>query len=133
MDKSKVLVIDDDGQIRRIVKAILSKDYEVREVSSVAEAFKEIEGGFVPRVAVVDYMMPGANGDEFIKRVPPDVCTCIVLTAKRIDSEFITNMLNSGAMYTLKKPFSVNELKAMVRRALEATQQGEGHGETAGS
>lgn len=118
----KVLVIDDDPNIVRIIVKAL-KGYECRGVSSVEEAFKIVADGFVPRVALVDYMMPKVSGDEFIKRLPLSVCTPILVTAKKLTPEFVAKMMDNGALYVLGKPFSITELRAMVARAFKDSEK----------
>jgi DNA-binding NtrC family response regulator len=121
----KVLIVDDDLNIMKImIKAL--KEYECRGAGSVAEAFRILEEGFVPRVALVDYMMPEVSGDEFIKRLPLSVCTPILVTAKKLTPAFVAKMLDNGALYVLGKPFSITELRAMVARAFKDTENSNG-------
>lgn len=116
--KPRVLVIDDDIRIRKVLKDTLRKEYDVRAVESVESAFVEIEQGFMPQVAIVDYLLGEVKGDEFIKRLP-DACAHIMITAAKVDSDFVSEMMQLGALYVLRKPFSLVELKAMVKKALE--------------
>jgi DNA-binding response OmpR family regulator len=117
LEKIQIIVVDDDIKMRKLIKDVLRKEYEVRAVESVESAFLEIEQGFAPKVSIVDYMLPGKNGDEFIKRVSSDVCVHIMITAAEVNAKFRTEMMKKGAMYVLKKPFSFSELRAMVRNA----------------
>ena len=96
----KVLVIDDDPNIVRIIIKSLG-EYDCRGVGSVKEAFAIVSEGFVPQVALVDFMLPGASGDEFIKRLPLAVCTPILVTAKKLTPEFVAKMMDNGAGYVL--------------------------------
>ena len=119
MGKTQVIVIDDDIKIRKLIKDVLGKQYDIRAVESVESAFLEIAQGFAPKVSVVDYMLPDENGDEFIRRVPSETCAHIMITAAEVDAKFRTEMMKIGVMYVLKKPFSFSELKAMIKNALQ--------------
>jgi DNA-binding NtrC family response regulator len=117
----KLLIVDDDQNILKIlIKAL--QEYDCRGTGSVEEAFKLIADGFVPQVALVDYMLPGLSGGEFIKRLPLSVCTPILITAKKLTPEFVASMMESGALYVLNKPFSLTELRAMVARAFKDSE-----------
>jgi DNA-binding response OmpR family regulator len=129
--KPRILIIDDDPAIRNILLANLRKDYDVAAVGSVLEALEIIEKGFIPQVALVDFMMPGLNGDQFIQNMPVPNCVPVLITAKRIDSEFIKDMLEKGALYILHKPFSMIELKAIVARIISDLEVD--HGQDSGS
>jgi DNA-binding NtrC family response regulator len=117
----KVIIIDDDPNILKVMMKAL-KEYDCRGVNSVKAAFDLIIEGFVPQVALVDYMMPEASGDEFMKRLPLSICTPILVTAKKLTPEFVSKMLECGALYVLGKPFSITELRAMVARAFKDSE-----------
>jgi DNA-binding NtrC family response regulator len=124
MSKEQIIVIDDDISIRNVIKIAFKKEYDVLAVESVESALFEIMQGFSPKVAIVDYFLPGASGGEFIEAMSSADCAHIMITARNTDADFISDMMKKGAMYILHKPFSIIELKAMVRKALEGRNHG---------
>ena len=126
MDKPRVLIIDDDPAILSVISRQLKKNYDVLAAGSVEQALIEIRKGFLPRVAIVDYMLPGLSGGDFIKDIPVDNCVPILITAKRLDAKFISDMMSRGAMYVLEKPFSFLELKAMISKIINDLEKSDG-------
>ena len=121
-DKLGVLVIDDDVNIRNVIKNVLKKEYDVHLVSNVEDALLAVEYDERIKVVIVDYQLDGETGDEFIKQVPAESCSHIMITGREIDSDFVAERIQEGALYVLKKPFSLVELKAMVNKAAEGRQ-----------
>ena len=119
----KILVIDDDEALRRMVRAQLSANYEVVLAEGGKQALGLIEQGFSPDLIVLDIDMPGMDGYETLKRLRgcPDM--------KDIPVIFLTGMdgvgdqvkgLESGAADYITKPFERDVLLARLRLRLEA-------------
>ncbi|MEE9614786.1 MAG: response regulator transcription factor [Thermodesulfobacteriota bacterium] len=122
----KVLVADDDAIFRRLVESSLKKwDYEPVTVSSGEEALTELMAEDAPRLAIVDWIMPGTDGVEVCRKVkgaglknPPHI---IILTSKDEKSDLV-EALDAGADDYITKPFDFEELHARVgvgRRVVE--------------
>jgi CheY-like chemotaxis protein len=113
-DGGRVVVVDDDPTIRRVVRTVLqSAGYQVDEAVDGTEALKLVNGGEPPRVVVLDVMMPGLDGIEVCRRIDTSVTGVLMLTAvdngpTRHDCEA------AGARAFLTKPFSSIELLDVV-------------------
>ncbi len=117
--KSKVLVIDDEETITRILAKMLSKDYEVH-VANEGRYALELVKAHVFDAIIVDLVMPGMDGHEVIQRVSrtdSDI-PCIVITGYSTEDNAI-EALKGGAFDYLKKPLNRNLVEYSVKRAVE--------------
>lgn len=116
-----IYVIEDDENIRELIRAALtSYGYQV-EAFEAAEPALESIGKDRPSLAIFDLMLPGMNGLEAIEEIRKNSqvshIPIIVLTAK--DKEFDKVIgLDRGADDYMTKPFSILELAARVRSQL---------------
>lgn len=119
-DKPRVLVIDDNADIRAYATALLGDEYDVMEVSDGSEGLKKAVRE-VPDVVVCDVMMSGMDGLECCKYLKSDSLTChipvILLTAKTLD-EHRAEGYAYGADAYLTKPFNGNVLKARIKNLI---------------
>ncbi len=117
--KGRVLLIDDDAEVRRIVHLALTKDgYDIVEATDGAEAIEAIRTGDNPLltdVIICDVRMPQVNGIEavtFFREQFPSV-PIIVLTGYP-DMNLATSFLKQGVMEYLVKPIEKEKLIATV-------------------
>ena len=119
-DKPRVLVIDDNADIRAYATALLGDEYDVMEASDGSEGLKKAVRE-VPDVVVCDVMMLGMDGLECCKYLKSDSLTChipvILLTAKTLD-EHRAEGYAYGADAYLTKPFNGNVLKARIKNLI---------------
>ncbi|MBD2448432.1 response regulator transcription factor [Nostoc sp. FACHB-152] len=118
-NKEKILVVDDEASIRRILKTRLSMiGYDVVSASNGEEAL-EIFRSCDPDLVVLDVMMPRLDGYEVCQelRKQSDV-PIIMLTALGDISDRITG-LEMGADDYMVKPFSPRELESRIARVLQ--------------
>ena len=119
-DKPRVLVIDDNADIRAYATTLLSDEYDVMEASDGAEGLRKAVRE-VPDVVVCDVMMSGMDGLECCKCLKADSLTChipvILLTAKTLD-EYRAEGYAYGADAYLTKPFNGNVLKARIKNLI---------------
>lgn len=118
MKKPTVLVVDDEPQILRIMRASLPiRGYEVLTVSSGEEALDQLSKQ-IPDLVILDLAMPGMSGLEVCRRVREfSTVPIIILSAKGSESDKVA-ALDLGADDYVTKPFGTDELLARVRAVL---------------
>ena len=111
----RILIADDSLISRRLLEAALRKwDYEVVVASDGAEAWENLQREDAPRLAILDWMMPGLSGPDVCRRVRQlanDYYTYILLLTSRSQKEDLIEGMGAGADDYLTKPFDQNELK----------------------
>lgn len=118
----RVLVVDDDATIRRVVRTVLeSAEFEVVEAPDGASALEILGGsnGDAPPVVVLDVMMPVMDGVEVCRRIDTSATRVLMLTA-RDDGYTKDACQDAGATAFLTKPFSSIELLDAVEELLPA-------------
>ncbi len=115
-----ILVVDDDPDILEALSEILEAEgFEIRRARNGKEALERLEPD-PPQLILLDLMMPVMDGWEFAQRMRqrPSVADIplIVLSA---DRNVGSKALDIGAVGHLAKPFELNDLLEMVRRALK--------------
>jgi two-component system OmpR family response regulator len=118
MDPTRLLVIEDDPDIRALLAEFLSREgYEVRTLETGRLATQTIEG-WRPALVILDIMLPGEDGLSVCRRIRAgSMVPIIMLTAKTSDIDKIVG-LEIGADDYLGKPFNPRELLARVRAQL---------------
>lgn len=124
--RNRILIADDDPVTRFMLRALLVKwGYEVVAIGDGLEAARILEGGESPQLAVLDWMMPGAEGPEICRRVRTQTerpYVYILLVTSRSHRGDLLSGLQSGADDYLTKPFDEQELRARLlvgRRILD--------------
>ncbi len=118
----KILIADDESVSRRMVQGMLEKwGYEVIAVQDGNDAWGQLKLEDAPRLAVLDWMMPGQNGVEVcraLRKQRPEPYTYILLLTAKDAKDSVVEGLESGADDYLTKPFNPQELKARIRVGL---------------
>jgi two-component system cell cycle response regulator len=118
----RILIADDEPVSRRILQGLLGKwGYEVVSVEDGDAAWEKLKSPDAPRMALLDWMMPGQNGVDVcraLRRLRPEPYTYILLLTAKDAKESIVEGLESGADDYLTKPFHPQELKARIRVGL---------------
>jgi len=118
----KILIADDEPVSRRMLQALLSKwGYDVISVEDGNAAWDRLKSPDAPRMALLDWMMPGQNGVDICRSVRvhcPEPYTYILLLTAKDAKESVVEGLESGADDYLTKPFNPQELKARIRVGL---------------
>ena len=130
--KQKVLVVDDEDNIRMLVRFNLEKaGYEVFEAEDGRKAV-EIAVDLTPDIVLLDLMLPGIDGLEVcrnLKRNPRTAALPIImLTAKSDEIDRVIG-LELGADDYMTKPFSQRELVARIKAVLRRSNVLAGNGE----
>lgn len=114
----RILIADDDGPSRDLVEIVLRQDgHEAVRVSDGIEAWAALQQPDAPRVAILDWMMPGMDGLEVVRRVrelPADPPPYLIMLTARDEKADTVAALNAGANDYVSKPFNVGELRARV-------------------
>ena len=114
----RVLVVDDEAQITRVLRAALSAQaYDVRIANDPEEALRLFED-WSPDLIVTDLMMPGVSGIEVCKAIRKKASTPIIVLSVRDQERSKIEALDAGADDYVTKPFSIQELLARVRAHL---------------
>ena len=118
---ARILVVDDEYQIRRSLQANLeNKNYEVTAVASGEEALEAI-ARWKPDVAIVDLVLPSIDGIELTRRIREQSPIPIIVLSAIGDERKKVEALESGADDYVTKPFGMEELSARIRAALRRT------------
>jgi two-component system, OmpR family, KDP operon response regulator KdpE len=114
----KVLVVDDEPQIRRVMRVILSgENYEVLEARSGEAALLRFRE-FLPDLVLLDLNMPGISGLETCRSIRENSDVPIIVLTVRHEEEEKVEALDAGADDYVTKPFGKHELLARIRAAL---------------
>lgn len=118
----KILIADDEPVSRRMLQGLLTKwGYDVVSVKDGDAAWEQLNAADAPRIALLDWMMPGQNGIDVcskMRRHRPESYTYILLLTAKDAKESVVEGLESGADDYLTKPFHPQELKARLRVGL---------------
>jgi len=116
--KTKVLVIDDEVQIRRFMRVALEPHgYEVKEASNGSEGLIASVSER-PDLIILDLGLPDISGFEVLKQLREWFERPVIILSVRDDEASIVAALDQGANDYLTKPFSLGELLARMRVAL---------------
>lgn len=117
MARERILVVDDEEDIREVVRLLLeSEGYEVAEAANGRAALALIDEKI--DLILLDVMMPGFSGFEACRKIREKTAAPIIfLTAKTLDKDKQQGFAAGGDDY-LPKPFSMVELKSRVAAAL---------------
>ena len=119
--RSHVLVVDDDAAIRNLVVRVLSTDYRATAAADPHEALASASHETAIDLLILDVMMPGMDGFELAKRLRllPSCAKArvIFLTARDTPGDKIKG-IQAGARSYVTKPFTIDDLKARVKKAL---------------
>ncbi|MCU1221897.1 MAG: sensor histidine kinase [Candidatus Angelobacter sp.] len=125
-ERSRILVVDDETQIARVLKTTLnSQGYEVKTASD-GESALNLAVDWIPDLIITDLSMPGMTGIELCRSVRERSQVPIIVLSVRGEEKIKIEALDAGADDYVTKPFSVSELLARVRanlRRAAATQE----------
>jgi response regulator RpfG family c-di-GMP phosphodiesterase len=117
--RARILVADDEPEIRHVLSDLLGPHYDCTAVGSAEEALGALADGLYDLV-ISDIMMGGMSGLELIPRVrelSPDTVVIMISGVQTVESAI--NALRAGAFDYVMKPFDLHHVEAAVSRALE--------------
>jgi len=121
--RKKVLIIDDEPDVREFVKGALEAmngGFQIETAGDGYEALIKV-GDFKPELLILDIRMPKIDGFEVCRRIKGDESTCDikVLAVTAYGKEDMDNILKCGADYCLLKPIKLKELQKKVQKLLK--------------
>ena len=123
-DKSRVLVVDDEPQITRVLRTVLtSQGYQVQTAGEGQAALANFNE-WHPELVITDLFMPRMDGLELCKRIRAVSAVPIIVLSVKGEERAKVEALDSGADDYVTKPFGTDELLARVRAALRRSQVG---------
>ena len=122
----RILVVDDEIQITRVLRASLSTQrYDVRTANDPEEALRLFEE-WNPDLVITDLMMPGMTGVDLCRAIRRESRTPIIILSVREQEHAKVEALDAGADDYVTKPFSIQELLARVRAHLRRAPERSG-------
>jgi two-component system KDP operon response regulator KdpE len=114
----RILVIDDESQITRVLRAALSaQGYDVRTANEPEEGLRVFRD-WAPDLVITDLMMPTMSGVEVCRSIRSRGTTPVLVLSVREHERSKVEALDAGADDYVTKPFSIQELLARVRAHL---------------
>jgi two-component system, OmpR family, KDP operon response regulator KdpE len=114
----RILVIDDESQITRVLRAaLIAQGYDVR-TSNHPEEGLQVFREWPPDLVVTDLMMPGLSGVDVCRIIRASATTPILVLSVRDHERTKVEALDAGADDYVTKPFNIQELLARVRAHL---------------
>ena len=123
MSAARILVVDDDPQIRRVLRTtLIAQGYEVADARNGEEALERIRGEKLDLV-ILDMNMPGMSGLETCRLIRSGSDVAIIMLSVRDAEADKVEALDAGADDYITKPFGSPELLARIRAALRRLPQ----------
>jgi two-component system KDP operon response regulator KdpE len=124
-DPRRILVVDDEPQITRVLRTSLSSQgYDIR-VANDGETALEIMKDWTPDLVITDLAMPNLDGLELCRKLRPSTQIPIIVLSVRGEERTKVQALDAGADDYVTKPFGIEELLARVRASLRRTPAAE--------
>jgi signal transduction histidine kinase len=123
-ERSNVLVVDDEPDMRRFLGSQLKDRYNIFEVSNGTKAIEEANKRDF-NLVLLDYMMPEMDGIEVMRRLKEcsgTKTTPVIILTARADEDFKIKTLAAGATDFLTKPFSSTELSVRAHNMIASRQ-----------
>ena len=129
--RSHILIVDDDADIRQVLRLLLREAYNVTEASDGAAAIRAVEANSDIDLIILDVMMPGLSGYDTCDAIRAVTnAPVLFLTAKSAESDRLSAYRSGGDDF-LSKPFSQGELLAKVGSLLRRYKEYRGKPEAA--
>lgn len=131
-NKYKILIIEDETNIRRFVKALLeANEYQVLQADSVESGFMMFTS-YLPDLIILDLGLPDLDGTEFLKKIRETSLVPIMVLSARTSEMDKVEALDMGANDYVTKPFGSAELLARIRSILRSNRRGAEEGRLPG-
>lgn len=118
MSAGRILIVDDEPQIRRIMRTtLIGAGYEIDDAKTGEEALEKVRE-FRPELVLLDVNMPGIGGLAACRAIRSDTSIAVIMLTVRNSEADKVAALDAGADDYITKPFSTPELLARIRAAL---------------
>jgi len=125
VNNKRVLVVDDEVQITRVLRRSLSgHGYEVQTAADGEEALEAFKS-WKPDLVVTDLAMPNMSGLELCRRLRAASAVPIIVLSAKGDERIEVEALDAGADDYITKPFGMDELLARIRAGLRRIDSGQ--------
>jgi DNA-binding NtrC family response regulator len=120
MNSGRVLVVEDDDNLRRVLQIELERDgYETKSAASAEEAVPILEKA-PHHLVITDLNLPGASGIDLLKRIRLEYAeTDVIVMTAFATVKTALEAMKAGAYDYITKPIHVYELKALAKRSIE--------------
>ena len=123
--KGKILIVDDEADLRSLLKSILEADYHVTEAENGA-TLKKLLSGEAPDVVLLDLNLPDASGLDLLPQIKKSWSDAeVVVLTGAATFEAAVEATKRGAYHFITKPFDTSALLVTIDRAIENRQQKE--------
>ncbi len=120
---ARILTVDDDQQIRTVVKSILEVEGWLVEEANTGEEAVKVFSQKIPDVVLIDAVLPDMDGFDLCRTIRQNSDVPIMIVTARSDIQDVVAGLESGADDYLTKPFAPRELSARIRALLRRARQ----------
>jgi CheY-like chemotaxis protein len=120
-ESGTVLIVDDDADIRELLKIILETEgYSVNVAADGLDALQQLQAGMHPVLILLDLMMPRMDGEQFVKKMRSTLAsrTPVVIMSGHVAAQTKAHELDADCC--LMKPVECAELLATVKRFARA-------------
>ena len=128
VDHRRILIVDDEPQITRVLRTSLdAHGYDLR-VANDGETALQIAGDWPPDLMITDLSMPAMDGLELCRRFRQKSKAPIIVLSVKGEEQTKVQALDAGADDYVTKPFGINELLARVRANLRRAPKDDSQG-----
>jgi two-component system response regulator AtoC len=123
-EKEKILIVDDEPSIRKVLQTLLEVDgYKVETASSGKEALERVGQGNRPDMVILDVLMPEMNGIDTLRQMMQlDRTLNVIMLSCSNEVTTVVEAIRIGAMDYLTKPFEKPELEAAFLKCKQKQQ-----------
>ncbi len=118
LEKTKILIVDDDENIAELINLYLAKDCYDTFVAHDGEAAIEAVSGYRPNLMLLDIMLPGMDGYDVLKKIRKTSALPVILLSAKGETFDKVLGLELGADDYIMKPFDPKEMVARVKAVL---------------
>lgn len=125
MDKKKLLIIDNERSIKKIIRKSLDLDYfDIKQVLSGEDGIKKIKS-FNYDLIILNLNVPDIKGVQLLKQIrDEDSFIPILITTNFMSVDDAVKVVKLGAIDYLKKPFNLKEIKIQIKKILDREEVG---------